>query len=925
MHSDTIYTRTSKGSLEIKNRTVKLPRDIGLVFLAVDGKATVADLESRSGMSGEKLHQTLGKLVADGYIKAIEGSAAGTGPAPGPASAADLDFTSPEAVTKRPESAAPAAAEPDSNARAVEERRAALDAQLREQAESRARALAEVRVVAEAEAKAKAVAAGTAASEERTRAESDREAATDPAERAEAEARLRAAATAVARAQAEAKARADAEARARTLAEAKRAAEEAARDEAAAHLKAADEALAGATGQSQAPPPLQLPDEVPQITLPASPPASAPAAAADAPSPAPPPVVDLFEMQQQAARLREAAEAERREREGGEPKFELEPRAQELQDRVLAGRRAREEAPTNDDAASASPRTEPGLEPREPRAQELQDRVLAGQRAREEAETNETAAASPRTELGRESPSRLPDLDIEAGVSRTAPVMRPPPAFPPGGAGLAGAVTDASSQGGAAAESRPPPTTEPGIPVPPPDPEADKKNAEIERAAQADAARARERTAASMKSRVEQQRREREEDARREALFIQMQRRRVLIRNTALTLAVLVAALVACLQFVSLTMFIPGAQQKISARLQEPVTIASLRYPLLPTPRLVVEGVLIGKGRPVKIDALTIPTLPFALLSDTPVFDTVEAKGIIVDPDMLGAIPAWAMAPSAPGVRVNRLLLSRIQIQPTKRELGPFDGDIAFAADGKVSTAALKNEKVTVGLTPLEGGQVRLSLSAREWRPPIGPAVTFNYLDFSGSANKAGLVVNDLQGRIAGGAVNATIAAKWDGPLSVEGELRTENVRLQEVMPAFTTQFLAAGLLQVNGRYSLRSDTLEGLFVAPRIDATFSVARGELRGIDLVRTLQASSGTAFRGGRTPFDEITGTVQIAGGRYSFRQLQLRSGQLSASGALDIAPGGELSGKLNAEVGAKGRVVARAIFNLAGTLQNPVLKQ
>ena len=145
-----------------------------------------------------------------------------------------------------------------------------------------------------------------------------------------------------------------------------------------------------------------------------------------------------------------------------------------------------------------------------------------------------------------------------------------------------------------------------------------------------------------------------------------------------------------------------------------------------------------------------------------------------------------------------------------------------------------------------------------------------------------------MQARIAGGALNATIAAKWDGPLTVEGELRTENVRLQEVMPAFTSLFLAAGLLQVNGRYALRSDTLDGLFVAPRIDATFSIARGELKDIDLVRTIQASSGTAFRGGRTPFDELTGTVQIAGGRYSYRQLQLTSGPLTASGAVDIGP-------------------------------------
>jgi hypothetical protein len=42
MHPHTILTKTAKGVLEVKNKTIRLPRELGLVFLAVDGKATVA-------------------------------------------------------------------------------------------------------------------------------------------------------------------------------------------------------------------------------------------------------------------------------------------------------------------------------------------------------------------------------------------------------------------------------------------------------------------------------------------------------------------------------------------------------------------------------------------------------------------------------------------------------------------------------------------------------------------------------------------------------------------------------------------------------------------------------------------------------------------------------------------------------------------
>ena len=40
MHPQTIYTKTSKGLLEIRNKTVKLSRDLNRLFLLVDGKVT---------------------------------------------------------------------------------------------------------------------------------------------------------------------------------------------------------------------------------------------------------------------------------------------------------------------------------------------------------------------------------------------------------------------------------------------------------------------------------------------------------------------------------------------------------------------------------------------------------------------------------------------------------------------------------------------------------------------------------------------------------------------------------------------------------------------------------------------------------------------------------------------------------------------
>src|SRR6185295_11373931 len=187
--AETIYTKTAKGILEVKNKSVKLPRELGLIFLSVDGKASVGDLQPRSGMTPAQLQHALNTLVTDGYIKVV-----GQG-VPQPAANDDnVDFTQKQVVASvNAEAASHALAASDATKRAQAEAKAALESRLRQEAEARARALAETRAASEAEAKAKAEQAARAAAEERARADRDAAGTTEPALRAEAEARARAA------------------------------------------------------------------------------------------------------------------------------------------------------------------------------------------------------------------------------------------------------------------------------------------------------------------------------------------------------------------------------------------------------------------------------------------------------------------------------------------------------------------------------------------------------------------------------------------------------------------------------------------------------------------------------------------------------------------------------------------------------------
>src|SRR5690606_37902007 len=86
MGQQTIYTKTAKGVLEVKNKTIRLARDLERVFSLVDGKSTVSEmLQRNSSMAYEELDQALEKLTHEGFIKVFSTGAAPASTAPAPA------------------------------------------------------------------------------------------------------------------------------------------------------------------------------------------------------------------------------------------------------------------------------------------------------------------------------------------------------------------------------------------------------------------------------------------------------------------------------------------------------------------------------------------------------------------------------------------------------------------------------------------------------------------------------------------------------------------------------------------------------------------------------------------------------------------------------------------------------------------------
>ena len=942
---DTVYTKTAKGLLELRNKGLKLPREMGQVLNSIDGRTSVGELLPASGMTMPQLQHALNTLAADGYIKAVAPAVQQTA-----SDESDLDFTSPQAMaTLNAEAASRALAAADAAKRAQAEARAALEARLRVEAEARARALAETRAQAEAEARAKAEHAAREAAEARERAEREARAATDPAERAEAEARARAAAATAVRAEAEARARAEAEQRALADIAVKQAAEDRAREEAEQRRQAEEQAQARADAEARAGELLEAQVKAMQGAREFKNPDDAEAEAARA-------RVRELERQAEQARMRarEIAEAEGRADEVPEPEMDIADRVRQLNARVQAERRAREAARSGDAPAAAAG---PAASTAAASWSALNKVEHAGDQA---TAAHDIAISIPEIGGGaaqHEQPapvsqpedSALPEVDLER--AEQIQVHHTPDHVPSAleAAMLAHAAQAKTRDSPAAAlapapaqAAAPEPNLEAAATAPEPEPAAPaekltpklededepiEERLNVDRTAHdliAEAAEARRRNEAQqLSARAAAARKQRQdEEARRVEFAARQKLRKKMLWGGAIAAIAVPAAAVAWLQFSPLDGYRADVQRALELRFNQPARVETVRYVLLPSPRLVLENVAIGQASGVRVRRIDAHVLPLAALSGPETFDLVEASGVEIDPPMLGTLPAWTGGRTAGSVHVSRLQLADAKISLPGAALEPFGGAIDFAPNGTVTSANFTSGKTQLVLTPSAEG-VRVALDATAWRVPYGPALTFDRLKLSGLVDQRQIAAAEFTGTIAAGTLEGALNVRWAGPIALEGEFKLDNARLQDMLAELTPNFSARGTLKGTGRFSMQAADWAALPRNPQLAGTFTVSRGELLNIDLVRAIRSPAVGALRGGRTQFESLSGSLQVTPAGYAYRQLQLASGALNANGTLDVAASRQLSGRLSAELATRGSVVARSQLVIGGTVQDPQL--
>jgi len=387
-----------------------------------------------------------------------------------------------------------------------------------------------------------------------------------------------------------------------------------------------------------------------------------------------------------------------------------------------------------------------------------------------------------------------------------------------------------------------------------------------------------------------------------------------------------VAVVVGGIQLLPMNTYIPSIEKIASDHIGEPVTIGSMRVSVLGGMSMSLDNVRVGTTQDVKIDKVELLLDLGSVFGEIKVIRSINVESASVAQEVLPRLPNWMDAAlTDKNVQVRRIVLKSVKLDSSAVKLPNFDAELELSPEGVIERAALDtvDGKLSVKITP-RGAEFDIDVTAgKGWVPPVGPQIEFT--DFSATAVASGnqIRVSEFRALLYGGAAKGSALINFGGPWSIVGQLTSERITLQELMPVFTKDAKSSGQLEVALQYSTTARDLVAIFDAPKIDGTFVIRKGNLDGVDLVRALQMGGRQNVQGGATRFEEISGALGVAAGRYQYRNLRLASGLLSATGGFEVFPSKDVTGRVYVELRSQAAQI-RGNFIIDGNLKAVVLK-
>jgi len=320
------------------------------------------------------------------------------------------------------------------------------------------------------------------------------------------------------------------------------------------------------------------------------------------------------------------------------------------------------------------------------------------------------------------------------------------------------------------------------------------------------------------------------------------------MRWLLVVVALVVGAAVAVPFLVPVASFIPRIAQTASESLGQPVTIAGLKLHLLPTPRLVAEGIRIGKKDEVMIGELEIVPELLSLFSGPRAIRLVRAEKVELKEAAL-SIPDRMPKGGAP-VPVRRLVLLDVRLQHSALKLQPFNVDAQIGSGLEVETARIGTSDGALKLLvdPDGKGRTIVKLEANRWRLPLAAApLVFDSLKADGILTGKRLELSKIEGRQYGGTLQGSARVDWAKSWQVSGTAMLAGVDLAAAQRALGRDPRLSGKLGANAKFAATAKSPDQLAGALAVDGPFNVADALYRGVDFSKVGDLTGGMGAGG------------------------------------------------------------------------------
>lgn len=360
--------------------------------------------------------------------------------------------------------------------------------------------------------------------------------------------------------------------------------------------------------------------------------------------------------------------------------------------------------------------------------------------------------------------------------------------------------------------------------------------------------------------------------------------------------------------------------------LGQPVSIGSLRVALLPSPRLNVGDVVVGKHRELTIAHISVVPALTSLLSETKVISSLRVIKPMSTKDALNILAGLATEaegkPSNNAVNVRQIIIKDAKLDWPGMRLLEMNADISLSAESKPEAAKIESVdgQLKFNFIPQSSRQL-ITLTAKEWILPMGAPLLINQLQMNMVLTESKLEVSKIDGTFYGGKLSGVANLTWGKSYKINGKIKLDNLALHEPATLLTKSTSVSGQLFSSGQYTATAKEPAQLADNLHANFKFNVKDGVLYGFDLAKAPLMLLGQG-KGGETKFDEFTGLLGISGKTYQLRNLQISSGLMLTYGAVKINPNKSLNGEVKVEVKNSMKIAAIPL-QVSGTLDNPTV--